>query len=1184
MNRKYWRKTFNILFAFTLLFSLLVPLNINTTKAEEVITVADAIANNSGNATVEGYIVGVTETGPSYKHQSPFTVNTNLAIADDPTEKDPTKIMPVQLPNNSIRTNLNLKDNEVNLGKKIQMTGSLELYFGAPGLKSPTSYTFVHETNPLKVQVVTGNPVSGAVAAGTELELSTETSGATIYYTTDGSEPTEQSTPYSAPIIITEDMTIKAIATASGLENSDVASFEYTILQEKTIADARILPNKTTAMVSGTVTGIFTAGGKNNVFIQDETAGIIVRGTALESKISVGDGIQVSGSINDYYGMPQLEVTDLSSVSVIQENAGVPSAQLITSLDLKEDVEGELVTIKSVTVGTKDHNGNYSSSDTNGNFVIKPADGSLLESGKTYASITGVVEYNFSEYKLVPRHAGDVIEDDTKVGAVAANPAAGFVKAGDTVSLTTATEGAVIYYTTDNTEPSTAGQVYSQPITITKDTTIKAIAVKENLTNSDIAEFSYMIQKDDIRIHDIQGTGHFSPFKDKTVSGIEGIVTHILDSKNFYMQDLQPDSDDQTSEGILVYKSSPGVSVGDVVKVDGTVKEWVLEGYSEKLETDLPVTEINAASITKVSSAQPLPEPIIIGKDRHLPTEIIDNDVFAEFDPEEDGIDFFESLEGMLVGVENPKVVAPQKYGELVVVPGNVSTNTINGGLRITGTDFNPERIHIDINDESYKAKAGDSFNGLITGVVSYGFSNYKVLSNKENLPVFVEGPTTQEITAISEHPDKLTIASYNVENFSAATSNEKVTKLAEAIVTNLQKPDIIGITEMQDNDGPADSGVTDASESAAKLIEKIKELGGPDYLYTDIAPEHKKDGGQPGGNIRGGFLYNKDRVSLTEGIKGTAAQSVGFENGKLTLNPGRIDPTNEAFNSSRKPLAAQFEFNGKSIIVVANHFNSKGGDQPLFGKNQPPVLKSEEQRHKIAQIVNNFVKDVKEQDPDANIVVLGDLNDFEFSKTLDILKGSELANMIEQVPAEERFSYTYQGNSQVLDHILVSKNLELSTKVDIVHINSSFMEVHGRASDHDPVLVQLSLQDGTADPEESTVANLRDFKTKKLVIQSVNKLFDIDAETVISDHILVKTSAAFRGEGLKHIVFKLNPSAPGAVIDFTGTEVKEILVENENVKQVKGIQDASVVKFADGVDPSKVEIVIEEGAMLSAS
>ncbi|PAF11517.1 hypothetical protein CHH61_26905, partial [Shouchella clausii] len=67
--------------------------------------------------------------------------------------------------------------------------------------------------------------------------------------------------------------------------------------------------------------------------------------------------------------------------------------------------------------------------------------------------------------------------------------------------------------------------------------------------------------------------------------------------------------------------------------------------------------------------------------------------------------------------------------------------------------------------------------------------------------------------------------------------------------------------------------------------------------------------------------------------------------------------------------------------------------------------------------------KDIKAEDPDANIVLLGDFNDFEFSNPLQALKGEELTNMIEKVPAEERYTYTYQGNAQVLDHILVSNN-----------------------------------------------------------------------------------------------------------------------------------------------------------------
>ncbi|MDS8868607.1 endonuclease, partial [Streptococcus pneumoniae] len=72
-------------------------------------------------------------------------------------------------------------------------------------------------------------------------------------------------------------------------------------------------------------------------------------------------------------------------------------------------------------------------------------------------------------------------------------------------------------------------------------------------------------------------------------------------------------------------------------------------------------------------------------------------------------------------------------------------------------------------------------------------------------------------------------------------------------------------------------------------------------------------------------------------------------------------------------------------------------------------------------------------------------------------LEGDILTNKVNDVPEEDRFSYYYQGNSQVLDHLLVTNNLADNTELDMVHINSMFMEEHGRASDHDPLLAQIT-------------------------------------------------------------------------------------------------------------------------------
>ena len=90
----------------------------------------------------------------------------------------------------------------------------------------------------------------------------------------------------------------------------------------------------------------------------------------------------------------------------------------------------------------------------------------------------------------------------------------------------------------------------------------------------------------------------------------------------------------------------------------------------------------------------------------------------------------------------------------------------------------------------------------------------------------------------------------------------------------------------------------------------------------------------------------------------------------------------------TRKSLAGEFRLHGKKVFVVANHFSSKTADDPLFGRVQPPVRASEPARHAQAQAVNDFVDQLVAADPQANVIVLGDINDFEFSQTVQLLEG----------------------------------------------------------------------------------------------------------------------------------------------------------------------------------------------------
>jgi hypothetical protein len=170
-----------------------------------------------------------------------------------------------------------------------------------------------------------------------------------------------------------------------------------------------------------------------------------------------------------------------------------------------------------------------------------------------------------------------------------------------------------------------------------------------------------------------------------------------------------------------------------------------------------------------------------------------------------------------------------------------------------------------------------------------------------------------------------------------------------------------------------------------------------------------------------------------------------------------------------REPLVGVFQVEGKTLTIVGNHFKSKGGDDALFGVNWPPVRVTEVQRKMQAQVVRDFVRAILDADPDALVMVAGDLNDFPFGEPgegadhpLAILEGMDgglpLVNLVNLEKDDERFTYVYDGNSQVLDHMLVSPALwDLFVGVDALHFNAGYPDGLGadpsttlRASDHD--------------------------------------------------------------------------------------------------------------------------------------
>ena len=568
------------------------------------------------------------------------------------------------------------------------------------------------------------------------------------------------------------------------------------------------------------------------------------------------------------------------------------------------------------------------------------------------------------------------------------------------------------------------------------------------------------------RIHAIQGSAHVSPLVGQRVIEVPGVVTAVA-ANRFYLQDPQPDADPATSEAIVVFTgSAPTVAVGDAVTVAGTVQEFRPGGANS---TNLATTEIGTPAVAIGSSGNPLPPATLVGPGGRVPpASVIEDDATGSvetsgsFDAAADGIDFWESMEAMRVRIDEPRVVGPTSgFGETPVVPAGAGRRTPRGGIIVSAHDFNPERVVIsDALAPVPKANVGDSYAGAVTGVIDYGFGLFTLLPATS--PELHSGGLRREVTR-PQSKKELAVATFNVENLSPLDPPAKFATLAGEIVHNLAAPDLVALEEIQDNSGPPSNGVVAADQTLAALVAAISAAGGPRYAWREIDPVDGQDGGQPGGNIRQAFLYRTDRgLSFVDrpGGDATTPVKVAGKPGKprLSISPGRIDPANPVFTTSRKPLAGEFRWHGETIFAVANHFNSKGGDQPLFGRFQPPARPSETQRHGQATAVRAFADAVLAKDAGAKIVVLGDINDFEFSQTTDILVGDgSLVDLPRTLPAAGRYTYVFEGNSQVLDQILISRALAAprSFDYDVVHTNSEFAD---QASDHEPQVVRLQL------------------------------------------------------------------------------------------------------------------------------
>jgi hypothetical protein len=495
--------------------------------------------------------------------------------------------------------------------------------------------------------------------------------------------------------------------------------------------------------------------------------------------------------------------------------------------------------------------------------------------------------------------------------------------------------------------------------------------------------------------------------------------------------------------------------------------------------------------VTVVSTGNPLPAPVVIGIHGVLPPAqniygggptSVDVTTDPTFDPSHRALDFYQGLDSTLVEVENPVAVGPTNDYAFAVAPDNgagAGVRTAAGGLADIGPQtVNSRRIVVYAPDgvTAPTVNTGDHFTGTIEGIMTEYEGNPE-LDMTASSATGVSHRLTPQVAPAAKS-GQLTVATYNLDNLSPSASKSKWASLGSQIVHNLGSPDILAVQEIQDNDGATDDGVVAANVTMADLVAAIEAAGGPTYAWTEIDPVNDQDGGQPGGNIRQVTLYRTD-VGLTfDSIPGggaTIADSVTGSGAATALaqSPGRIDPTAPAYNAgytltspattrtepssaSRKPLAAQFTWDGHSLFVINNQLTAKLEDDADFGRYQPPVQWSEIQRIQQTQLIHSFVVSLEKADPQAWVITLGDMNDQGFQPAITTLEqGGALVDTANRLPLAQRYDYVYDGDSETLSGLLVSPALNgLVAWASPVHINADFAD---QTSDHDPLLAYFN-------------------------------------------------------------------------------------------------------------------------------
>lgn len=431
-----------------------------------------------------------------------------------------------------------------------------------------------------------------------QITITCATDEAIIYYTTDGTDPTAESTLYTEPFTLSASATVKAVAVKEGYNNSDIASAVYTMpVFLENLAAVYSTENNAQYRVLGDVTFVFRSG--RYMFVKDATAGMMIYDNTtpiITNTYENGDIISggISGKTSIYNGL--YEIVPTADLAASTENNGAiePIVVTIPQMSNGNDFISQLVTVQNLTV-TGISGQNIIVSD--GENTMKIFDRFNLITESDYAAddvlttVTGFVSKYNSDYQIFPRTAADIVKREVPANPTF-TPEAGSYTASVTVTLACETEGATIYYTLNDTDTEVE---YTAPLTFTETTTIYAFAEKDGLRSA-VVSATYTITD-----MEIVATPTITPNGGDFETSVEvTLACETADASIYYTLD----GTDPTAESTL-YNAPFTLDATTTVKAIAVKENMQNSTIAEVTFTKVePAVAVNYTRITSLSQLQ----------------------------------------------------------------------------------------------------------------------------------------------------------------------------------------------------------------------------------------------------------------------------------------------------------------------------------------------------------------------------------------------------------------------------------------------------------------------------------------------------------------------------------------------------------------------------------------------------